>query len=70
VLSIALPGGANGDDGQSGSGDGGFHIFPREGLTVVFRAAVETIEGQLLQAMVLGILIATFTMVGVDKRRM
>ncbi len=69
MLALAPFGGTGGDGGDGGSGDGGFHISPREGLTVAFRAAVESIEGQLLQAIALGVLIATLTMVGVDKRR-
>lgn len=70
VLSIALASSGNGEGGPNDSDDGGFHISPREGLGVVFRTAVEAIEGQLLQAMMLGTLIAAFTMAGVGKHRM
>ncbi|CAN5311080.1 hypothetical protein BH18ACT5_BH18ACT5_12550 [soil metagenome] len=54
------------DDRDSrGSGDG--HISPREGLTVAFRAAVETFESQGLQALLLGMLITGLTVAGVDR---
>ena len=69
VLSMGPVDGGNGDDGQGDSRGRGAHISPREGLTVAFRTAVEMIESQLLKALLLGILVAGFVMVGVDKRR-
>ncbi len=69
VLSIAPSGPGSPDESPSGSDGNGFHVSPREGLTVAFRTAVEVIEGQLLQSMLLGILVAAFFMAGVDKRR-
>lgn len=69
VLTISSPSEGDNESGQGETGDDGFHILPREGLTVVFRSAVETIESQLILATVLGILIAALTSVGIDKRR-
>jgi hypothetical protein len=69
VLSMGAADGGNGDGGQGDSGGRGAHISPREGLTVAFRTAVEMIESQLLKALLLGILVAGFVMVGVDKRQ-
>lgn len=67
VISSVMGGPSN--DGEVGARGGRAHISPREGLTVAFRSAVETIQSQLLQAIVLGVVIAIFTMVGVDNRR-
>ncbi|HUP15096.1 MAG TPA: hypothetical protein VM848_03460 [Acidimicrobiia bacterium] len=69
VLSLTHTGPGNSGGGSSGSDGNGFHISPREGLTVGFRTAVEVIQGHLLQSMLLGILVAAFFMAGVDKRR-
>jgi hypothetical protein len=69
VLSMGAADGGNGDDGYGDSDGRGAHISPREGLTVAFRSAVEMIESQLLRALLLGIFVAGFVMVGVDKRQ-
>jgi hypothetical protein len=69
VVSMALADAGSSDGGPIERDDNGLHISPREGLTVAFRTAVEAIEGQLLQSMLLGILIAAFFVAGVDKKR-
>jgi len=69
VLSLALTGPGDSGGGSTGSDENGFHISPREGLTVAFRTAVEVIQDQVLPSILLGLLVAAFFMAGVDKRR-
>lgn len=67
-MAIGVP-----DDPNGGSGLGGdrgrSHIDPREGLTVAFHTAVETLRGELGQAVGLGTLVALLAVLGVGKRQ-
>lgn len=69
VLSMAVAANGGSDESSIQSDDNRLHISPREGLTVAFSTAVEALEDQLLQSMLIGILVAAFIMAGVDKRR-
>jgi hypothetical protein len=53
---------------EGGTGGNGLHVAPREGLIVAFRTAVETVQSQLVLAIIVGILIAALTSIGLDKR--
>jgi BarA-like signal transduction histidine kinase len=46
---------------------GPWHIDPRQGLAVAYRTAVETLPNQLLEAVLLGLLVATLVVVGVGR---
>ncbi|MEX2653121.1 MAG: hypothetical protein WD473_11850 [Acidimicrobiia bacterium] len=47
--------------------NGRAHIDPREQLSIAFRAVAETLESQILQAVILGVIVATLTLIGVDR---
>ena len=53
---------------SAGTSSGGFsHVAPRENLSVAVAAVSATLEDQILQAVILGILVATLTIAGVDR---
>ena len=43
-------------------------LSPREGLAVSFASAVETLKNNLVMSLILGLLLATFLLIGVEKR--
>lgn len=68
--SLVLSFGTSSGNGQheGGTGGNGSHVAPREGLMVAFRTAVETVQSQLVLAIVMGMLIAALTSIGLDKQ--
>ena len=55
------------EDGEPNS-DQSFELTPREGLTVSFSSAVETLRNNLLLSLTLGLVLAGFLLVGVEKQ--
>ena len=47
----------------------GAHLTPREGLSVAFGSAVETMKNQILPALVLGVVMAWMLMIGVGRTK-
>jgi hypothetical protein len=55
-------------DGETpSSAETRFEIGPREGLTVTFRSAVETLQSHLLSAVALGVAVSILLLTGVDR---
>lgn len=53
--------------GTAADSDGYRHIDPREDLAVAVQAAAETLQSLILQAVILGIIVAILTVAGVDR---
>lgn len=66
VISLS---GDEGNPSQTGDADGRRHIDPLEGMEVAFHSAVETLKGQFLQAVILGLVVASLAVIGLDRRR-
>ena len=45
-----------------------YRLDPRQGLAVSFTSAVETLKGNLLNSILLGVTISVLLLLGIDKR--
>ena len=55
-------------EGGEPNSDQSFELTPREGLTVSFSSAVETLRNNLLLSLTLGLVLAGFLLLGVEKQ--
>ena len=65
VVAVAAVGEAISDGGSESAT---YRLDPREGLAVSFTSAVETLKGNLLNSVLLGVTISILLLLGIDKR--
>ena len=67
-LVVEMPGTALYQSGVAHKSDSSYRLDPREGLAASFTSAVETLKGNLLNSILLGLTISILLLLGIDKR--
>jgi hypothetical protein len=66
-LVVAIPAAAE-SIRDAGPQPASYRLDPREGLAVTFASAVETLKGNLVNSVLLGVTISILLLLGIDKR--